>query len=45
MVRSRTQSSLHELLDRIQSLGLELVEIRPLSAAADELAAESERSP
>ena len=39
------QSSLHELLDRIQSLGLELVEIRPLSAAADELAAESERSP
>src|SRR5215217_2856735 len=39
------QSSLHELLDRIQSLGLELVEIRPLPAAADELAAESERPP
>jgi hypothetical protein len=28
------QSSLHGLLDRIQSLGLELVEIRQLSAAA-----------
>jgi hypothetical protein len=39
------QSSLHELLDRIQSLGLELVEIRPLPAAADELAAEFERPP
>jgi hypothetical protein len=39
------QSSLHELLDRIQSLGLELVEIRPLPAAADEPAAESERPP
>jgi hypothetical protein len=39
------QSSLYELLDRIQSLGLELVEIRPLPAAADELAAESERPP
>ena len=34
------QSSLHGLLDRIQSLGLELVEIRRLPAAADELAAE-----
>jgi hypothetical protein len=39
------QSSLHGLLDRIQSLGLELVEIRRLPAAADELAAESETPP
>ena len=39
------QSSLHELLERIQSLGLELVEIRPLPAAADEPAAGSERPP
>src|SRR5215218_10692081 len=39
------QSSLHELLDRIQSLGLELVEIRPLPPAADEPDAESERPP
>src|SRR5215217_6332445 len=39
------QSSLHELLDRIQSLGLELVEIRRLPAAAEELAAEFERPP
>jgi hypothetical protein len=30
------QSSLHGLLDRIQSLGLELVEIRRLPAAPDE---------
>jgi hypothetical protein len=30
------QSSLHGLLDRIQSLGLELVEIRRLPASADE---------
>jgi hypothetical protein len=29
------QSSLHGLLDRIQSLGLELVEIRQLPAAAE----------
>jgi len=43
--RVQDQSSLHELLDRIQSLGLELVEIRPLPAAADELDAESERPP
>ena len=31
------QSSLHGLLDRIQSLGLELVEIRRLPDPADEL--------
>ena len=36
------QSSLHGLLDRIQSLGLELVEIRRLPAGSDELAAEPE---
>ena len=42
------KSSLHGLLDRIQSLGLELVEIRRLPAAPDELdelAAESESPP
>ena len=39
------QALLHELLDRIQSLGLELVEIRRLPTAADELAAEFERPP
>jgi hypothetical protein len=37
------QSSLHELLDRIQSLGLELVEIRRLPDPADELPADFER--
>jgi hypothetical protein len=36
------QSSLHGLLDRIQSLGLELVEIRRLPASPDERAAEPE---
>ena len=36
------QSSLHDLLDRVQSLGLELVEIRRLPAASEELAAEPE---
>jgi hypothetical protein len=36
------QSSLHGLLDRIQSLGLELVEIRRLPASSDELPAEPE---
>jgi hypothetical protein len=36
------QSSLHGLLDRIQSLGLELVEIRRLPAGSDELTAEPE---
>jgi hypothetical protein len=36
------QSSLHGLLDRIQSLGLELVEIRRLPASPDEPAPESE---
>jgi hypothetical protein len=39
------QSSLHDLLDRIQSLGLELVEIRQLPAAADSLTAEPEPPP
>jgi hypothetical protein len=39
------QSSLHDLLDRIQSLGLELVEIRSLPTAADEPAAESKPPP
>jgi hypothetical protein len=39
------QSSLHGLLDRIQSLGLELVEIRQLPAAADSLPAEPEPPP
>jgi hypothetical protein len=32
------QSSLHDMLDRIQSLGLELVEIRRLPPSSDELA-------
>jgi hypothetical protein len=39
------QSSLHGLLDRIQSLGLELVEIRQLPPAADSLTAEPEPPP
>ena len=39
------ESSLHDLLDRIQSLGLELVEIRQLPAAADSLTAEPEPPP
>ena len=43
------QSSLHGLLDQIQSLGLELVEIRrlptPSDEPADEFAAESEPPP
>ena len=36
------QSSLHGLLERIQSLGLELVEIRRLPDQADELPVELE---
>ena len=36
------QSSLHGLLDRIQSLGLELVEIRRLPTAPEELSEEPE---
>jgi hypothetical protein len=39
------QSSLHGLLDRIQSLGLELVEIRQLPTPPDEPAAEFEPPP
>ena len=39
------QSSLHGLLDRIQSLGLELVEIRRLPTAPDGVAAEPEPPP
>jgi hypothetical protein len=40
------QSSLHGLLDRIQSLGLDLVGIRQLpAAAADSLTAEPEPPP
>ena len=39
------QSSLHGLLDRIQSLGLELVEIRRLPIAPDEAVAEPEPPP
>jgi hypothetical protein len=36
------QSSLHGLLDRIQSLGLELVEIRRLPGSSEEVPAEPE---
>jgi hypothetical protein len=39
------QTALYRLLDRIQSLGRELVEIRQLPAAADEVAAESKHQP
>jgi hypothetical protein len=39
------QSSLHGLLDRIQSLGLELVEIRRLPASTGEVPFESEPPP
>jgi hypothetical protein len=39
------QSSLHGLLDRIQSLGLELVEIRRLPASAGEPPLDSESPP
>jgi hypothetical protein len=39
------QAALNGLLDQIQSLGLELVEIRQLPASADEAAAEPEHQP
>ena len=39
------QSSLHGLLDRIQSRGLELVEIRRLPVSAEEPPPESEPPP
>jgi hypothetical protein len=39
------QAALYRLLDRIQSLGLQLVEIRQLPASADEVAAEPEHQP
>jgi len=39
------QAALYRLLQRIQSLGRELVEIRQLPAAADEVAAEPEHQP
>ena len=39
------QSSLHGLLDRIQSLGLELIEIRQLPASADEVPDEFDLPP
>jgi hypothetical protein len=39
------QAALYRLLDRIQSLGLELVEISQLPAAADEVAAEPKHQP
>jgi hypothetical protein len=38
----RDQSALHGLMDRIQSLGLELVEIRRLPASPDKLETEPE---
>ena len=41
----KDQSSLHILLERIQSLGLELVEIRRFPADSDELAAEPDQPP
>ena len=39
------QAALYSLLDRIQLLGLELVEIRQLPASADEVPAEPEHQP
>jgi hypothetical protein len=39
------QSSLYGLLDRIQSLGLELVEIRRLPGPADQVPSELEHQP
>ena len=39
------QAALYRLLDRIQSLGPELVEIRQLPASADEAPVEPEHQP
>jgi hypothetical protein len=39
------QAALYRLLDRIQSLGLELVEIRQIPASVDEAPAEPEHQP
>jgi hypothetical protein len=39
------QAALYGLLDRIQSLGLALVELRQLPASADEVPAEPEHQP
>ena len=39
------QAALYRLVDRIQSLGLQLVEIRQLPASADAVAAEPEHQP
>jgi hypothetical protein len=41
----RDQASLHGLLDHIQSLGLEVVEIRRLPASADEVPADLKHQP
>ena len=41
----RDQASLHGLLDRIQSLGLEVIEIRRLPASADDAPADLKHQP
>ena len=44
-VQDQDQAALYRLVDRIQSLGLQLVEIRQLPASADAVAAEPEHQP